>query len=83
MKIDEVLNFFGNNISRIVRTTKLHSSSITYWKKLGYIPLKTQTYLEVITDGELKTDKKLYAIIERTRSKKNEKNGTHKENNYK
>ena len=55
MTIDEVEAWFGN-LNQACIALKIASQNMTKWKKQGYIPLKQQFRIAVITRGELLPD---------------------------
>ena len=54
MTIDEVYHGYGRNWTRAMRELKLSPGAYKYWVKIGYIPPKTQEYIEVLTRGRFK-----------------------------
>jgi hypothetical protein len=54
MTIEEVYNGFGRKWIRAMRELGLSPGAYKYWIKIGYIPTKTQEYIEVLTRGRFK-----------------------------
>lgn len=55
MTIDEVTNYF-TSMHRATLALGIAASNITQWRSKGYIPLKQQFRLAMITNGELLPD---------------------------
>lgn len=55
MKVKEVENYFGN-VRQFSVKTGFSRNNIYYWRKIGYVPLSMQLFLEEFTDGVLKTN---------------------------
>ena len=55
MKLEDVIQHFGNTLA-FKEITGMHHSNYCNWRKKGYIPIKTQMWLEEFTQGALKAD---------------------------
>ena len=55
MKIEDVKRFFGSSYQFNKKTGMQHANYLN-WEKKGFIPIKTQMKLELITGGQLKAD---------------------------
>jgi hypothetical protein len=71
MSIDEVVAWFGN-LNRACLALNLASQNMTKWKLQGYIPLKQQFKLAVITEGELMPDDNDPCILKKPKGRNNE-----------
>lgn len=52
MKIDEVLNFYGNAY-KFGKKTGICMQNVSYWKRMGYIPNNMQLRIQSITKKKL------------------------------
>lgn len=55
MLLEDVKNRYGSFYKFCVSVGYSYSAP-TYWKKLGYIPIKAQKIIEIKTDGGLRAD---------------------------
>ncbi len=55
MTPDDIFAYFGS-IYRFSKDTGMSTSNLDYWKKKGYVPIKTQAFLHRFTKGKLKVD---------------------------
>lgn len=57
MTVDQLIAFYeAKNKSSLARKINVCRSTITGWEQKG-IPLRNQTYFEVLTQGQLKADR--------------------------
>jgi len=54
MKLEDVKQFWGETGYAFNKSTKMHHASYRNWSRKGYIPIKTQMYLELLSGGVLK-----------------------------
>ena len=52
MTIDEVQQYFGSGY-RVCKLLGLHTQQYYFWKKQGYIPMKHQERLSLLSEGKL------------------------------
>ncbi len=50
MTIDELWNYYNKNDSELVRQLGISMSLPRKWRKMGYIPWRTQCWIEVETN---------------------------------
>ena len=55
MTTDDIIEYFKNSY-RFKEKTGMSCSTYLNWMKKGFVPLKSQIQLELITKGELKAD---------------------------
>lgn len=56
MNVDELYVFFDSNWCKIARELKLGVNTVSYWRKIGYIPMATQLKIQKATVGKLVAD---------------------------
>lgn len=54
MTLEEVKRHFGPQSYGFYKQTGMHHNAYRNWTRIGYIPIKTQLYLQELTKGELK-----------------------------
>lgn len=52
MLLQDVIDYFESSY-RFSKETKSSPSTLTYWQRVGYVPLDAQLKLEKITNGKL------------------------------
>lgn len=53
MTLNDLIQYFGNSYQFNKKTGMAHCNYIR-WKKIGYIPIQTQSKIEEMTNGALK-----------------------------
>ena len=56
MTLDEVKKYFGNSCYGFSKKTGMNHANYSNWEARGFIPIKTQLRLELLTNGALKAD---------------------------
>jgi hypothetical protein len=62
MEIDDLSSRFGS-LSRLSILLAVSQSNMSHWRRRGSIPIVQQMRIEVLTGGQLKTDRTLLAKV--------------------
>jgi hypothetical protein len=74
MSIDEAVEWFGN-LNQVCLALNIAPQNMTKWKKQGYIPLKQQFRIAILTKGELLTDNDDPYLVRNPKKPKKHKQG--------
>lgn len=55
MTFEDVKNFYGNGY-RFHKLTGMAQNNFVNWKKSGFVPIKTQFKIQLLTNGQLIAD---------------------------
>lgn len=56
MTLEEVYKFYGST-EELCKAIGITRQALVYWKEKGYVPLRAQTHIELITKGKLIANK--------------------------
>jgi hypothetical protein len=56
MTLEQVKRYFGNTGYEFAKRTKMHHSAYKRWEEQGFIPIKTQYKLQILSMGALRAE---------------------------
>lgn len=55
MKFEDLLDHYKSKYA-IAKGVKYTQTAVSHWKKVGYIPIRAQHRIELVTNGQFKAD---------------------------
>lgn len=57
MLLDELYKYYGESWTKLTRNLDISNNTYQIWRKQGFIPYKTQCFIEVKTKGRFQANK--------------------------